>query len=242
MQKPKLQVVCLTYNHEKYIRQALDGFVMQKTNFPFEVLIGDDASTDNTPKIIREYAKKYPNIIKPVLRKKNIGAQANSFDLLQMVNAQYLALCEGDDYWTDENKLQIQVDFLDSHPGCNGCWHNAEIKKEPNVMSWNSDFFFPADKHGYRYWPNTMLGFNKLKSRFTLTDILNGPIATASIVYRYPKQMIYPKWFKTAIAGDRSLHSLIIKDGYFKYIDKTMSVYRVSRTGVWFNKNNKQNN
>lgn len=237
----KLQVVCLTYNHEKYIRQALDGFVMQKTSFPFEVLIGDDASTDKTPEIIQEYAKRYPDIIKPFLRKKNLGAQQNSLDLLRRVNAEYLALCEGDDYWTDPQKLQIQVDFLDKHINYNGCWHNAEIVKESNVKEWNTDFYFPADKRGHQYWPNSIVGFKKNRKTFTLFDILDGPIATASIVYRYPKNFEYPEWFGTALAGDRAMHSLMIQDSCFAYINKTMSVYRVSKKGVWFNKNNSEN-
>lgn len=240
MDKIKLQVVCLTYNHEKYIRQALDGFVMQKTNFPFEVLIGDDASTDGTADIIREYAKKYPQIIKPVLRKKNVGAQHNSVDMLKRVNAKYLVLCEGDDYWTDALKLQTQVDFLDAHPDCNGCWHNAEIKKEPDVKKWNTDFFFPADKNGRQFWPNSIQTFDKNKGQYKIPDILDGPIATASIVYRY-KKMKYPQWFANAMAGDRAMHCFMLRDKYFAYIDKTMSVYRVSKTGAWFNKNNNKN-
>lgn len=239
--KLKLQVVCLTYNHEKFIRDALNGFVMQKTKFPFEVLIGDDASTDGTADIIREYAEKYPDIIKPILRKKNIGAQENSVDLLKRVNAQYLALCEGDDYWTNPYKLQTQVDYLDAHPECNGCWHNAEIKKEPDVTKWNSDFFFPADKHGKQFWPNSICGFNPDKKEYLIADVLNGYIATASIVYRYPSDMKYPDWFRRSVAGDRAMHCFMIRDKHFAYINKTMSVYRVSKTGAWFNKNSSKN-
>ena len=154
--KTKLQIVCLAYNQAEFIRDTLDGFVMQKTNFPFEALIGDDCSTDGTSEIIAEYAVKYPNIIKHIKRKKNMGAQANSYDLLKSVTADYLALCEGDDYWTNPNKLQIQVDFLEKNRQLNGCFHKTQILKEPSVIHWNTDFAFPKDKYGNQYWPTNL--------------------------------------------------------------------------------------
>ena len=115
--KIKLSVICLTYNHEKFIRQALDGFVMQKTNFPFEVIVHDDASTDETAKIIREYEIKYPELIKPIYQKENLwqkGIPTKNY-IYPKINGKYVALCEGDDYWTDPLKLQKQVDFLEAH-------------------------------------------------------------------------------------------------------------------------------
>lgn len=232
----KLQIVCLAYNQAEFIRDALDGFVMQKTNFPFEVLIGDDCSTDGTSEIIAEYAQKYPHIIKHFKRKKNMGSQQNSFDLLKHVDADYLALCEGDDYWTDENKLQLQVDLLENNRQLNGCFHKAEIIKEKNVTSWNSDKYFPKDENGRQFWPT-----NLKKEIVKMADVLPGIIATSSIVYRYDKNFKYPEWFRTCIAGDRPMHCFMIKDGSFQYIDKVMSVYRISKKGVWFNKNNENN-
>ena len=117
---------CLTYNHEQYIRQCLDGFVMQKTNFRFEAIVHDDASTDGTVEIIREYAEKYPDIIKPIFETENqyskrdgsIGRIMN-----EHTHGKYIAICEGDDYWTDPYKLQKQVDFLESHPDYVMCSH-----------------------------------------------------------------------------------------------------------------------
>ncbi len=236
----KLQVVCCTYNHEKYIKDALDGFVMQKTNFPFEVLVGDDCSADKTSEIVAEYAKKYPDIIKHIKRKKNMGAQPNSVDLLERIDADYVALCEGDDYWTDENKLQKQVDFLEKNKHLNGCFHNAEILKEPGVRAWNSDFWFRPNKNGKQFWPGSIGDF-KLQKVFYLKDILPGIIPTASVVYRWDRTIKFPEWFKTAVAGDRPFHCFMIKSGAIGYIDETMSVYRVSPSGAWFNKNNKKN-
>jgi glucosyltransferase len=115
MTKPAVSVVCITYNQEKFIKDALDGFIMQKTNFPFEVIISDDKSTDDTPKIIAEYAKKYPEIIKPLLRDKNLGVSENFLSTIDKAQGKYIALCEGDDYWVDANKLQRQYDFLEKH-------------------------------------------------------------------------------------------------------------------------------
>lgn len=118
-QAPLVSVVTLAYNHGKYIRQCLDGFVMQKTDFPFEVIIHDDASMDDTAEIIREYEQKYPDIIKPIYQTENqyskkvpIGATY----LYPKAQGKYIAECEGDDWWTDPNKLQKQVDFMESHP------------------------------------------------------------------------------------------------------------------------------
>lgn len=114
-----VSIRCITYNHEQYIRQCLDGFVMQKTDFPFVAIVHDDASTDGTAEIIREYAEKYPDIIKPIYEKENQYCKHDG-SLERIMNAactgKYIALCEGDDYWTDPHKLQKQVDFLESNP------------------------------------------------------------------------------------------------------------------------------
>lgn len=117
---PLLAIQCLAYNHEPYIRQCLDGFVMQKTDFPFIAIVHDDASTDKTADIIREYAEKYPDIIKPIFEKENQyskhdGTIGRKMDNAIPTSVAYIALCEGDDYWTDSLKLQTQVDFLKSH-------------------------------------------------------------------------------------------------------------------------------
>lgn len=124
----KVSVFCLAFNHEQYLRRCLDGFVMQKTTFPFEVLVHDDASTDGTADIIREYAEKYPEIIKPTYQTENQyskGIKIIRAHLLDKAQGEYLAWCEGDDCWTDENKLQKQVEFLDAHPDYSCCYHRV---------------------------------------------------------------------------------------------------------------------
>lgn len=130
---------CITYNHEPYIRQCLEGFVMQKTNFRFEAIVHDDASTDGTADIIREYAEKYPDIIKPIYETENQYSKHDG-SLRKIMDAhthgKYVAMCEGDDYWTDPLKLQKQVDFLEGNPEYSmcftDCYHYIQIsgKKE----------------------------------------------------------------------------------------------------------------
>lgn len=128
-----VSIQCLAYNHEKYIRQCLDGFVMQKTSFRFEAIVHDDASTDGTAKIIKEYADKYPDIIKPIYETENQYSRHNGV-LQQIMNqatrGKYVAICEGDDYWTDPYKLQKQVDFLECHSEYVMCFTGAKVISE----------------------------------------------------------------------------------------------------------------
>lgn len=133
---PMVTIRCLVYNHEQYLRQCLDGFVMQQTNFPFEAIVHDDASTDGSAAIIREYAEKYPDIIKPIYETENQYSKRNgSIRRIMIANThgKYVALCEGDDYWTDPLKLQKQVDFLESNPEYTMCFANAIMHYENNT-------------------------------------------------------------------------------------------------------------
>ena len=126
---PLVAIQCITYNQAAYIRQCLDGFVMQRTDFAFVAIVHDDCSTDGTDDIVREYAQRYPNIIKPIFETENQYSKGDgslSRIMTQACNntgAKYIAMCEGDDYWTDPLKLQKQVDFLENHPECSLCYH-----------------------------------------------------------------------------------------------------------------------
>lgn len=115
-QNIKVSVVMATYNHEKYIGHALESAINQKTDFKYEILVGEDCSTDGTAKIVKEYAEKYPDKINARIREKNLGMSGNIVDLMMAAKGEYIAFLEGDDYWIDENKLQKQADFLDNHP------------------------------------------------------------------------------------------------------------------------------
>ncbi len=130
--KKKVSVVVITYKQEEFIGQALESIVNQRTNFDIEVLVGEDCSPDNTAAVVREYADKYPDIIIPFIREKNMGMCANELDLTARATGEYLALLEGDDYWIDENKLQKQVDFMDSHPEYVACYSHCIVVNEKN--------------------------------------------------------------------------------------------------------------
>lgn len=134
---PVVSIVCITYNHEPYLRDALEGFLMQKTTFPFEIILAEDCSTDGTRKICKEYVARYPEKIRYIYRDHNVGYNENEYEAMCAAKGKYIAYCEGDDYWTDPNKLQKQVDFLESHPEYAVCWHrckhrNVETKEEKN--------------------------------------------------------------------------------------------------------------
>ena len=172
--KCMVSIICAAYNHEKYIREALDGFVMQKTNFDYEVIINDDASTDATAEIICEYARQYPDIIKPIYQTVNQYSQGINIDrefLLPNSNGKYIACCEGDDYWTDPYKLQKQVDFLEENPEYSATAHNCFFV---NSKSEQIPCVYPVYRD-YRAHTYTMERFSK--------DVVY-PGQTATIVYR----------------------------------------------------------
>ncbi len=159
----KLSVVFITYNHEKYIRRSLDGIMAQKVNFPFEVVVGEDCSTDHTRDILREYKRRYPGVFRLLFRKKNLGRPTLNVYLTAMkARGEYLAFLEGDDYWTDPGKLQRQVDFLDNHPRYMGTTHSFALvgeEDEPitnerisSLYDWEGEYTFDDWKAGGA-WP-----------------------------------------------------------------------------------------
>lgn len=127
MMEPLVSIVCITYNHEPYLRQALDSFLMQKTSFAYEIVLAEDCSTDGTRKICEEYAAEHPDIIHYIWSDNNVGAVENEARAIRAAKGKYIALCEGDDYWTDENKLQKQADFMESHPEYSVTFHRYKI-------------------------------------------------------------------------------------------------------------------
>lgn len=211
---PTVSVVTISYNHEKFIRTALDSFLMQQTNFPFEIVIADDGSTDGTQKIIREYAKRHPDIIKPILREKNIGAVPNSLDSLRHARGKYIALCEGDDYWTDPEKLQRQVDFFESHPGYAVCFHPAGVVFEGKE---EKSFTHPDASE---------------KATFTVTGLVRrNYIHTSSVMYR---RQSYDTMPDNILPLDWYLHLYHAQFGKIGFIERTMSAYRRHSTGIWW--------
>lgn len=132
MEKYMLSVAMLTYNHERYIEQALDSIMMQDVDFDYEIVVGDDCSLDDTPKILLEYQKKYPNKITLILRDKNIGPSKNFYDVLLHCNGKYIAILEGDDFWIDQRKLRVQSDFLEKNNSYIACTHRYSVVDEEN--------------------------------------------------------------------------------------------------------------
>jgi glycosyltransferase involved in cell wall biosynthesis len=144
MNSPLLSVCLITYNHQDYIKQAIEGVLMQKVNFEFELIISDDCSKDNTQTIIKEYKDKHPDFVKVILRQKNVGAAQNFIELISTPKSKYIAYLEGDDYWTDPLKLQKQVDFLESNTDYEVCFTNINIiNAEGKIVK---DQFIPSKR------------------------------------------------------------------------------------------------
>lgn len=217
----KVSINCITYNQELYIAEAIESFLMQKTNFKFEILIHDDASTDRTAEIIKEYQKKYPNMIKPIFQKENkyskgikVGYEYN----VKRARGKYIALCEGDDYWTDPYKLQKQVDYMEKNPECTLCIHAA------NEVEGDTKKVIRANR------PYRSTG--KCKN---IDFIIKGGhfVATNSILY--PKDIFInpPKWYMDCPVGDYPMQIFLANEGYAYYIDEVMSTYRIRSKGSW---------
>ena len=141
-----VSVYFITYNHKDFIQKSLDGVVNQKTDFKYEIVLYDDGSTDGTREIVKEYTEKYPDLFNPILpeenRAKKEGFYKINTEIYSKCRGKYIAYCEGDDFWTDENKLQTQVDFMESHPDFAGCFHKSERKDETG----KSICFMPSEK------------------------------------------------------------------------------------------------
>lgn len=205
----------LTYQHVDYIRQAIDSILMQKVDFDYEIVIGDDSSTDGTKSILLEYKKKYPDKIKLFLNKKNVGAIRNSINVKKHCNGKYIAFLEGDDFWTDVNKLQIQIDFLENSPEYSGCYHDA------NVIGDN--------KKRCKLYKITRCDISGFKKYFDLIPTI--PTASLVMINMLKDEENLKYFTKTKFIGDRIVHALILRQGKIKYIDKLMCTYRFITNG-----------
>lgn len=240
MEEIGVSVLCAAYNQEKYIRQTLEGFVMQKTNFPFEVIVNDDASTDGTPEIIKEYADKYPNIIKPVYQKENQYSKKLSISiecLYPKAKGKYLAWCEGDDFWSDENKLQIQYDVMEKNPDCHLCIHRVQMIRENGEHIRPRPFFDLQEK-----LMNTEEFFKIIFSNFEFQMssyfVRRTDFANYIVDFVKTRQIL-----RKCGVGDLSLLFYFgLLNGIY-YTDKIMSSYRKYSFGSWSlrNKNKYKN-
>ncbi|MEI9913715.1 MAG: glycosyltransferase [Candidatus Saccharibacteria bacterium] len=218
--KPLVSIICLTYNQEDYLEQTLDSFLMQKTNFPFEVIIHDDASTDNTRKIIEKYDKANPGIFKPIYEKVNQYSKGDTSFINRMYESalgKYVTDCEGDDFWTDPLKLQLQVDFLESHQDYSIVFHPVRIFYEGSNRK---DSIFPKDKD-----PKV----------FTLEELLKrNYIQSCSMMYRKPS---YSGLEKNVMPMDWYTHLYHAQFGKIGFINRVMAAYRRHGNGIWWTEN-----
>lgn len=220
-----VSIFCLAYNHQNYIREALEGMLMQKTSFAYEVLIHEDASSDETAKILRVYEDKYPKIIKVVYEKKNLyGTGVDYFyDILTpMARGKYIAVCEGDDAWIDDKKLQMQVDYMEKHPECSLLGHKAFLQyphnwdgeRDPRAMGFDLD--------------NMVVPYEKL--------FFEWQIPTASFMFRKTTYMDMPKFFRNAPTGDEPLEFYLAEKGEVHFMDRVMAVYNKMSSDSFSNK------
>ncbi len=220
MDTPLVSICCLVYNHEPFLRECFEGFVMQKTTFPIEVLVHDDASTDHSADIIREYTEKYPDIFKPYYQRENQYSQGKGFIGINInferAQGKYIAMCEGDDYWTDPLKLQKQVDFLESHVNYFLCFHPVRIydllehkMKEDHITS-------------------------KVAETTSIRDLAKGNyIQTVSVLFRVDKKILSD--FSNLVGlkvSDYPLWMLLAQKGLIYRLDHVMAVYRWG-SGIW---------
>lgn len=210
----KVDVLMMAYQHEEFIAQAIESILAQQTNFAFRLIIGEDQSPDKTGQICQEYAAKYPNQIHLVQREKNVGPYVNFVEIYELCEAPYIAMCEGDDYWTDIHKLQKQIDFLDQNPTYGICFHKSiELNDQGDEKITNEGT------------PDTQ----------DIKDLVEKGwfMRTASYVYRNHLFNEFPEWFYKVKATDYTLHIMLAKGGAkIKFIDEVMSVYRIHGGGI----------
>lgn len=216
----KVSVVILTYNQKNFIGKAIESALAQETNFDFEILVGDDCSTDGAQEVIQSYQNQYPDKVKAILHSKNLGQNGlfNTIETLKLAKGAYIAPMDGDDYWTSPHKLQIQVDFMEANPNFSACFHNALITYEDGT-------------------PSHELNSPDQKTIITVEDLVGEDeiwfMATSAVMFKNGL-MYYPEWFLQSTSGDIPRYVILAKQGPIGYVSGVMSVYRKNRGGVSF--------
>lgn len=216
MDEIKVSVCMTTYTHERYIAQAVGSVLSQRVDFPIELVIGEDVSTDRTREIVQELAQQYPDRIRLRLSDRNMGGKANFLATIALCRGQYVAMLEGDDYWTCADKLQQQVDTLDAHPDWAICFHPCACLYEDGMQ-------------GIPVYP---MGWTKPVA--TIEDLFaSNFIPTSSVVFRNHLFTEFPRWFHELLIGDWPLHILNAAHGDIGFIPEVMSIYRIHKGGIW---------
>lgn len=227
--KPLVVIRCITYNHEPYLKDALEGFVMQKTNFPFVAIVHDDASTDKTAEVLRKYAEKYPDKIFPIYEKENQYSKKNGSlreimrEACDVTGAKYVALCEGDDYWIDPLKLQKQVAFLEKNPDYGLICSDYKAKIESNNL---------ICSNGIRSWLNNRIfeknDLDEIKNGYAFNSLFKGCwIKTLTVCFRRNLMSNMPQLPNDAFAGDKALFFHYALNSKIKFYEEELGVYRV---------------
>jgi glycosyltransferase involved in cell wall biosynthesis len=213
-----IDVIIPVYNHEGFLHQTLDSIVNQITEYKYRIIPSDDCSTDNTRTILESYARKYPDKIFPVYQPHNIGAHANGYSLLMSATAKYVAVCDGDDYWTDPHKLQKQISFLEANPDFVISFGATAIIDKAGKPLPLEDYFPPITK-----------------DVFTIEDFILSEthiIPTATLVYKNLLPKPIPEFYKTIMSGDIFIILMVAHHGKTKYIDEQLAVYRIHSGGI----------
>ncbi len=214
---PKLSVCFITYNHANFVRQALDSVLMQQCSYDMEIVVSDDCSTDGTAEIVKEYAAKHSDKIRLNVLEKNVGMTLNWVSSMNACTGEYIALLEGDDYWTDENKLQRQVEFLDKHPELSFAAHDVAPVFEPGM----------AQKDGLLHLAES--------GTFTLHDYLGraGFVQTGTVMLRRSMMPPFPEWTDARVKCiDFLVYLLLASRAPFYYEAVVRSVYRLHTGGI----------
>ena len=223
--RPRVSVVTIAYNVERYLAQALDSALMQNVDFDYEIVIGEDCSQDGTRAIVLDYAARYPDRIRPQLRPANLGMNRNFVATLLAARGEYIALLDADDYWTTPAKLQTQVNLLDANPRFSICFHNALVVYEDESIP-SHPFHMEAPQH--------LISHYRPKPVSTLDDLAGGNfMQTCSVMFRAGLYGQLPDWYLTMPTFDWPLHLLNAEHGDIAYLDEVMGVYRVHQGSFW---------
>ncbi len=216
MKSPMVSILCITYQHKTFIEEALNGFISQRTTFPIQVIVSEDCGSDGTRELCETYANKHPDLFFILNNTERLGVTGNYIRAIHHATGKYVALCEGDDYWTDPLKLQKQVDFLESHPEYSMCFHPVKVLK--------NDTGEIVDDFITREVPETTDICELAKGNY---------MHTCSVVYRNrPFEPGFAEVLKKSAIGDYVLHMFNAKHGLIKKLPDCMGVYRLG-SGFW---------
>ena len=213
----KASICIITHNHEQWIADAIDGALMQVANFDFEIIIGEDCSTDGTAEIVNQYQRNHPDKIRVVTSRKNVGGEANLSRTMEAAQGEYIALCEGDDFWNDQNKLADQVAFLEANPDHAGSCTQAHVEFHGHVDKRLLTHYVPTEESYESY------------------EVLDGVFmpATASLVFLKSNIIPLPTWFCNISYGDRAIRGMLAKRGKFHCLQRKVVTYRCNNWGAW---------